>query len=154
MIFFGGGEDYELRLSDGPYPNQGRVEVLYNGDWGTICDYGWDLEDAHVVCRQLGFAKAVVALQGAESAGLYGQGLGTIHLYQLACTGSEASLVKCRYDAIYAGLCGHSEDVGVVCFSDQYPSEDPRPQDESGGGEFDVLIFIVRKGLLESELMS
>ena len=37
-----------VRLVDGRTPNQGRVEIQYHGEWGTVCDNGWDLNDARV----------------------------------------------------------------------------------------------------------
>ena len=43
----------EVRL-DGHKSTEGRVEICYNGEWGTVCDNNWGPPDAKVVCRQLG----------------------------------------------------------------------------------------------------
>ena len=46
---------YPVRLSNGTTGSEGRVEINIRGHWGTICDIYWDLSDASVVCRQLGY---------------------------------------------------------------------------------------------------
>ena len=98
--FNGTKEDYE-----------GRVEVLYNGVWGTICDDMWDINDAHVVCRMLGYPLAIQA----PSEAAYGQGTGPIWLDNVDCSGHENSLNHCFHRGWGNEICIHAEDASVVC---------------------------------------
>ncbi|CAH2291680.1 galectin-3-binding [Pelobates cultripes] len=100
-----------VRLAGGNGTAQGRVEVYHDGQWGTICDDEWDMKDASVVCRALGFSGAI----RAEMGGVFPPGSGTIMLDELACTGNETSLADCAFKAWGLSDCKHSEDAGVVC---------------------------------------
>ena len=91
--------------------NEGRVEVYYNGIWGTVCDDLWDIKDAGVVCRQLGFGYALNAYRSAY----YGEGSGPILIDNVNCFGYEASLFSCRHTGVGNHNCGHSEDASVRC---------------------------------------
>ncbi|XP_021563236.1 T-cell differentiation antigen CD6 [Carlito syrichta] len=107
-------EHRALRLADGGGPCAGRVEILERGQWGSVCDDAWDLQDAHVVCQQLGCGWAVQALPGLH----FAPGRGPIHRDQVNCSGAEAYLWDCpgRPGDLY---CGHKEDAGVVCSEHQ-----------------------------------
>ncbi|RXN12275.1 T-cell differentiation antigen CD6-like isoform X1 [Labeo rohita] len=99
-----------VRLVGGGHRCGGRVEV-WRESWGTVCDDGWGLEDAHVVCAQLGCGYALSVSGHGEP---YGKGTGPIHMDELNCTGKERTLWDCP--AIMNGHdCGHKEDAGVVC---------------------------------------
>ncbi|XP_028416610.1 neurotrypsin-like [Dendronephthya gigantea] len=91
----------------------GRVEVFFNGQWGTICDDGWDFKDARVVCRQLGYQDAVRALQGGQVP----DGSGRIWLDEVGCKGIEQNLISCSNRGWGKHDCRHSEDAGVECSS-------------------------------------
>ncbi|XP_051852442.1 scavenger receptor cysteine-rich domain-containing group B protein [Antechinus flavipes] len=101
----------EVRLVGGPSRCQGRLEILYNGSWGTVCDDDWDVVDANVVCRQLGCGYALpVPLPLA-----FGQGRGPIQLDNVDCKGQEAALSECGSHGWGVHNCYHYEDVAVMC---------------------------------------
>nr|XP_058961641.1 uncharacterized protein LOC131788567 [Pocillopora verrucosa] len=91
----------------------GRVEVYYDGQWGTICDDAWDISDANVVCRQLGYTRANRAYSGAT----HGQGTGPIWMDDLACSGSESHVYDCRHRGWGDHDCTHSRDASVECYT-------------------------------------
>lgn len=99
------------RLVNGSSSCSGRVEVLHNSTWGTVCDKGWNLTEAQVVCEEVGCGRAVSARAGAA----FGQGSGPIWLENVMCAGTEAALSLCRAELWGSRDCHHTEDAGVEC---------------------------------------
>lgn len=101
----------KVRLVGGDSDNVGRVEVYYDGQWGTVCDDRWYFDDGDAVCRQLGFERADEVYYRAE----FGEGTGPIWLDDLNCPRDAASILDCSHNGWGVHNCKHSEDAGVKC---------------------------------------
>ena len=113
IIVFAGVSSY-IRLRGGGRSDRGRVELYrsFQYGWYTACDHQWDLNDAKVVCRELGFTGASAVRLDAY----YGQGNGLrITDMHPACKGTEPSLKNCSKISMWRTNCGHGDDVGVDC---------------------------------------
>uniref|UniRef100_A0A8B9FZM5 Lysyl oxidase homolog n=1 Tax=Amazona collaria TaxID=241587 RepID=A0A8B9FZM5_9PSIT len=97
--------------------NEGRVEVFYSGEWGTVCDDDFSIHAAHVVCRELGYVEAVSWLPSSK----YGKGEGKIWMDNVHCNGKEPTLAACTSNGWGVTDCKHTEDVGVVCSEKRIP---------------------------------
>ena len=82
-----------------------------DGEWGTVCDNNWNLDDVTVVCQQLGYSGAWTAY--------YQPGEGLVKVEEPQCTGSEPTLLDCWTAQTIAGnsLCSHGRDVAVECMA-------------------------------------
>ncbi len=107
-IYTGNGTSIRIRLGSGTIPTEGRVEVLYDSVWGSIVDDNWDINDANVICRQLGFAEAT------SSTAQFGNGKGPVYMTDMECSGSEVNFLDCWYTHVIEEVDGR-QDVAVEC---------------------------------------
>ena len=117
----------DVRLVDGLVDYEGRVEICINQVWGTVCSttyrytysyyIRWDVNDAKVVCRQLGHQELGATVYASSST--FGAGTGPVFLSDLRCVGSEANLLECsNFNFVQLASndhCTHSRDVGLRC---------------------------------------
>ena len=102
---------FTVRLVNGSTNYEGRVEVYHNGTWGTVCDNGWDWNNAQVVCNELDLGYAVDAPRNA----FYGEGSGQIWLDDVNCVGTELTIAHCSHRGWGSLNCSHGHDASVKC---------------------------------------
>ena len=104
---------FTVRLVDGPTKYEGRVEVYHNLEWGIVCDNGWDLNDAQVVCNELGYGRAITASNNS----FYGSGIyyRKVWLDDLNCVGTEGTIANCSHRGWNVHNCKHFDTAGAKC---------------------------------------
>ena len=134
-----------VRLRDVDNPNFGRVEIFHDGTWGSVCDDSWDIKDAAVVCRMLGFKYAWTAISfdvSVAELGLDLYGTGPIWLDDVNCNGNESSLSECSHNGWAVHNCDHLEDAGVLC------SDSPKPANQNKSDEPPCMFTVAIIGII------
>ena len=101
----------DVRLSGSTSEYAGRVEICIESTWTSLCDQSWDLRDAQVACRELGYSP-----YGAmPTNGCYTEGQLSFGITSLNCTGSEDCLLNCSHSNPVLYNCGSHNDAGLIC---------------------------------------
>ena len=90
------------------------MEIQYNGTWGAVCDDDWDIKDAHVVCRMLGYKAADREIDSITREGNF-----PFFLDDVGCTGKETSIAECSHNGWFKHNCDNNEHAGVFCQVDK-----------------------------------
>ncbi|VDI25915.1 Hypothetical predicted protein [Mytilus galloprovincialis] len=100
-----------LRITAGHAKNQGRLEINYRGEWGTVCGNHFGNVDAEVACKQPGYCSGIM-----QPGNLIRHGKGAIWLNDVNCSGSESKLLDCNFNNVTI-QCDHFwNDVSIHCF--------------------------------------
>jgi len=108
-----------VRLVGTNVSHVGQVEIHYNGTWGAVCSYDyneWDIQDAHVICRMLGYKATdgrIQYIKGDRKTRILMDGVG--------CSGKEMSIAECAHRGWWdvGSYCSYVSLAGVVCQVDE-----------------------------------
>ena len=100
--------EFDLRLANGSSITEGRVEMLYQGEWGSICKPSVKNLEATFICNQLGF-------QYSDGIKSFGRGSGEVLVSGLNCNGNEGSILECYHKLDDSECAQYRYDLGVIC---------------------------------------
>ncbi|CAG9858649.1 unnamed protein product [Phyllotreta striolata] len=105
-----------IRLLGGNSETEGRLQLKVDGQWGTVCNYGWTMENAALVCQQLGYVLNPddwnLERNEIPSAGATER----VILSNVQCDPFDLDILKCRAERDFENSCDHDNDVGVRCY--------------------------------------
>ena len=104
-----------IRLAGGASTSEGRLEILFGGRWGSICENGWGAKSAEVVCRELGFNRPVRRTVGSQYIYSGGSDDAPVWLDDVQCEGDEQRLGDCPHGPLGTHTCTHEHDIGIIC---------------------------------------
>lgn len=109
-------ESHPIRLVGSDQTCSGRIEILYNNTWGTVCEDGWSTNssNAEVACRQLTCGPPLDYYLSSS----YARSTGPIWLDVVNCSGSESSLNECQHRQFGENNCSHYNDISVSCLGE------------------------------------
>ncbi|KAL7298469.1 hypothetical protein TKK_0008256 [Trichogramma kaykai] len=106
-----------VRLLGGKTIKEGRLQLRVGEKWGTVCNYGWTMRDAALVCHQLGLTldpdnwymeRSDIPRAGTNE---------DIVLSNIQCTEDDVDISRCKAETAdeFENSCTHENDVGVRC---------------------------------------
>lgn len=109
-----------IRLLGGATEHEGRLQIYINSTWGTVCDYGWDVIDAALVCHQLGLALNPLDWRLLRSELPNAGTSENVLLSNVRCTEHDTDITRCRAEQAskneFYNSCTHEYDVGIRCY--------------------------------------
>ncbi|CAC5410606.1 unnamed protein product [Mytilus coruscus] len=91
--------------------SSGRLEILHNNEWGTVCSDNFDNTEAQVACKELGYRNGSVQEKTVATSRIW--------LDEMRCSGGETKLIDCSYADWGKHTCSHGNVVGIRCFEGQ-----------------------------------
>lgn len=85
---------------------KGRAKIMFNGEWGRVCNSSWGDKEAGVFCRQLGFIDGIASTFDNRSKG-------HVWMNYIECDGKENSILECSNT--WTPGSANCDDAGVVC---------------------------------------
>lgn len=104
-----------VRLIEATSPREGFIIIHHRGSWGAVCndDAQFNIVDATVVCRQLGYSSAITIEHG-EWDPFQALLVPEYFYYNLECTGAESDLMECHHIGT-PSACIPNQPAGVKC---------------------------------------